>query len=527
MDLEASCSIRMATYQSALELLDNSSLLHVLSFLPPRDICSCQRLNRYFRDFCNRYEQEIWFSCQCRYFGIERRESVSVLGRRFGVRGGRDLCMRFHQICDEYGSVGYRMIRAWCRIYESVERWAKPVAETLVVPLTAEEVERCSETFDMIFKRPFPMELKCLYRVCGGQRHGDCTEEEEEEDSDGVFESDREDGAFQGIFPGMKVYHDQYSLSMLPLTEAVRHTLHSRGRNLDGVLRKFVLAEDLCGSGCMEIIFDYDSGQIQFDSKPRMLLGIDGVGRNRRIIAPDGPRPAWYVSGEDQMRQIEVNYPHYEDIVSSMGYAVHPVVPLVHWLECYARELEMQHIQYHHVQEVGARMLWRFPLKGPECRECVTRGIVIKSSCVLAPHVIHYPATALVWAYSIQMRLLRVEEQREQGIESWDTLDAVRLKGRCWKIISANGVQEVQGEGVVGNYPVLRQGGCTFEYQSYVSVNTAEHYTNKDVPVDGRMEGYFTFARLSTRDESLHAAAEAPIRAICPTMHLTLPDIII
>ena len=525
---------------SVLEFLDESSLLHVLSFLPPRDILACKELNRYCKDFYDRHEEEIWGLCLSRYFGISKYETLVHLGRRFGVGGdrvGRNLTMRFHEICSRYGSIGYRMIRAWSSTYESVERYAKPVADTLLVPETAQGLKRFSGMFNVAFRCPMPMELECLYRVCGGQRHGD-------EPEDAPFESDSKrqrmriridipslpefdessQDAFQGIFPGMQVYHDAYSLSMLPLSGAMPLSMLSMGRH--GSRPKYMMAMNLSGSRYKDMFFDITSGQIQFDPRPGMPDGIDGVARDRRIFAPDKPRPAWYVSSKDQMRRVEVNYPHYEDIVSSMGYDVHPVAPLVHWMECYARELEMQHIQYHPVPGVGACMLWRFPLKGPECRECLTGSIEVKSSCVLAPHAIQCPSHELVWAYSIQMRLLSVGEQRERGVDPSDVLDVIQLRGRYWKITSANGVQEVQGGGVVGQYPVLREGGVAFEYQSYVSLRTMEHYANHDVPVEGRMEGYFTFANILARDQRPSAITEAPIRATCPTMHLTFPDIV-
>ncbi|KAI8108747.1 hypothetical protein M9435_005164 [Picochlorum sp. BPE23] len=465
---------------SVLELLDDSSFLHVLSFLPPRDICTCKQLNRYSKDFYDRHEEEIWGLCLSRYFGIEKHKTLVHLGRRFGVGGdrvGRNLGMRFHEICCKYGSIGYRMIRAWSSIYESVEQYAKPVADTLLVPETAQGLRQFSDMFRSGFRRPMPMELECLYRVCGGQRHGD-------EPMDPPLESDSKRLRIRMDIPPLPDFDDS--------------------------------SEDAF----------QESGQIQFDPRPGMPDGIDGVARDRRIFAPDKPRPAWYVSSKDEMRRVELNYPHYEDIVSSMGYDIHPVPPLVHWMECYARELEMQHIQYHPVPGDGVCMLWRFPLKGPECRECVTGSIEVKSSCVLAPHAIQCPSNELVWAYSIQMRLLSVEEQRERGVDPSEILTVIQLRGRYWNISSANGVQEVQGGGVVGQYPVLREGGVAFEYQSYVSLRTTEHYANHDVPVEGRMEGHFTFANKLGRDQRPSAPVEAPIRAICPTMHLTFPDIV-
>ncbi len=64
-----------------------------------------------------------------------------------------------------------------------------------------------------------------------------------------------------------------------------------------------------------------------------------------------------------------------------------------------------------------------------------------------------------VWAYTIQL-----ENQGER---------TVQLLSRYWNITDANGlVQEVRGEGVVGEQPVLKPGEA-FRYTSGTSLNTS------------------------------------------------------
>ena len=72
-----------------------------------------------------------------------------------------------------------------------------------------------------------------------------------------------------------------------------------------------------------------------------------------------------------------------------------------------------------------------------------------------------------VWAYQVTINNL--------GQES------VQLKNRYWKIIDGNGgKQEVKGEGVVGEQPILNPGE-KFEYTSGTPLNTPS----------GFMEGYY------------------------------------
>ncbi|OAB60771.1 hypothetical protein AY599_21600 [Leptolyngbya valderiana BDU 20041] len=50
---------------------------------------------------------------------------------------------------------------------------------------------------------------------------------------------------------------------------------------------------------------------------------------------------------------------------------------------------------------------------------------------------------------------------------------AIQLTDRAWRIIDAHGVEEiVQGEGLVGQQPVLRPGGH-FEYASYCPLRSS------------------------------------------------------
>lgn len=66
--------------------------------------------------------------------------------------------------------------------------------------------------------------------------------------------------------------------------------------------------------------------------------------------------------------------------------------------------------------------------------------------------------SAYMWAYHIRIQN--------------DGLDAVQLISRYWKITDAMGrVQEVRGEGVVGEQPMLRPGEM-YEYTSGVPLQT-------------------------------------------------------
>lgn len=102
-----------------------------------------------------------------------------------------------------------------------------------------------------------------------------------------------------------------------------------------------------------------------------------------------------------------------------------------------------------------------------------------------APADNHY-----VWAYTILIE--------NRGVE------AVQLRSRFWHITDARGkVQEVRGEGVVGEQPFL-QAGEQFRYTSGVVLNTPS----------GIMDGQYTFENQST---GCHFDVEIPAFSLdCP-----------
>ncbi len=95
---------------------------------------------------------------------------------------------------------------------------------------------------------------------------------------------------------------------------------------------------------------------------------------------------------------------------------------------------------------------------GLEPYQKTTDGVVIKVQPYFLeshsrPDFSHY-----VWAYRV-----RIANTRE---------GAVQLKNRYWRIMdSSGGVQEVHGEGVVGEQPLI-QPGDVYEYTSGAPLNT-------------------------------------------------------
>jgi uncharacterized protein affecting Mg2+/Co2+ transport len=523
-----------------LESIDKESLFLILGFLPPRDIPSVSLLNRYFRDFIREHESIVWKSTLKYSFGVELGNHPCQWSGAFpDVEDSRvperDLALTFHGICLKYGSVGYRMIRIWDGIYTWAQEHASPLKATLLPGIPLERLDLC----DQLVKRQshgaygMPIELASMYSLCGGQRFARLKTPSGDpfELGSGMWEDEFPEGLrlefsdspgsvqLQGLFGGMKVYHDEFSLALIPFETMIYCSIF---RQLSRP--SFLIALNLYGVRYKHMYFEQTTGQLQFDPKPGMSHGIDCVAHSRRLYAPGKPLPSWYVPSEDQIQLISHHFPETEGRVQEMGYSVYPIVSMIHWFESYMMQLQRGNFQYKYIPDLGERIIWKFPALPPQCSEITTHGISVKASCVLAPHAVQNPSLALVWAYNISFKLLSIEKQAEmygtsalQGFGG--PLESVQLRRRHWKIISLNGTDQVDGEGVVGDFPVLHQGGDEYSYSSYTSIETQSHYTHQNTPVDGMMQGYFTF-------EECEKEQPRRIQAVCPCMHLHFPDIV-
>ncbi len=106
----------------------------------------------------------------------------------------------------------------------------------------------------------------------------------------------------------------------------------------------------------------------------------------------------------------------------------------------------------------------------------ITAGVTVRVSVNFMPEQSRVEAGRWFWVYHI-----RLENGRD---------DTVQLRTRHWRITDSCGmVNNVDGEGVVGETPVLKP-GQTHDYVSGCELSTS----------NGAMEGHYTF---STQDGQL------------------------
>ncbi len=119
----------------------------------------------------------------------------------------------------------------------------------------------------------------------------------------------------------------------------------------------------------------------------------------------------------------------------------------------------------------------------------ITEGLVIRVAVNFLPEQSRIEACKWFWVYHI-----RIENESDQ---------TVQLLTRHWRITDGHGmVNLVEGEGVVGEQPVLAP-GQSHDYVSGCPLSTPK----------GSMEGYYTFRRNDG----------AEVRAIIPFFPLAAP----
>lgn len=184
--------------------------------------------------------------------------------------------------------------------------------------------------------------------------------------------------------------------------------------------------------------------------------------------------------------------------------------PLVLWLENYVGMLESGAIgaeeickQHHEAMGIpSSKSICLFPhcmptppsglkYQGPIGSEAITHGVKVAVRILYIPEMSRQGR--LVFSYSVTMELLVGYHLR-----------VCQLVRRHWTIRDRAGqvLDEVEGEGVVGEFPVLRAGGEPFTYQSCTTTSDE----------GGSMDGHFEFVQGQLTEQLLQEVRAASFR---------------
>jgi hypothetical protein len=173
---------------------------------------------------------------------------------------------------------------------------------------------------------------------------------------------------------------------------------------------------------------------------------------------------------------------------------VQPDSALLLWFEEHASRLTKNFYSVGNIQDYESILRYPNIADIENCSRAVTRGVEVVASSIFALEM-------EMFVYSIRIRLLVPEDEgymspEERGFET------CQLISRHWIIKDgSNHTEEVRGDGVIGQYPLLHEGGFTnFEGSGIHTLEEQEHstdgtfsYQSASGGSSGSFEGYLQF----------------------------------
>ncbi|VVA90158.1 unnamed protein product [Arabis nemorensis] len=305
---------------------------------------------------------------------------------------------------------------------------------TLRKGVTEDELEEV----ETVLKVKLPLPTRLLYRFVDGQESSSS--------------SNRLHGTL-GIIGGYSAYSHEVNVYLLPLKEVIKKTKEAM-RHIGFSSRSNLIVVAVSAASSIKIFFlDCTNGQLYTATSTRQMLPC----------VPDSlVRSVHDVSGEQQQDA------------------------LLLWLEEHARRLQTGTIKVREQENIKSISL--FPEIPPLCSVAVTNGVQVRASSVFIPEIanLRNQPPAYWYAYSIRMSLMP-EGCILNGIHH----SSCQLYWRHWVIRADDAViDNVNGEAVIGKYPLLQAGEEEFVYESCSNFPTTI----------GSIEGSFTFVPGSLKD---------------------------
>ncbi|VYS45164.1 unnamed protein product [Arabidopsis thaliana] len=294
------------------------------------------------------------------------------------------------------------------------------------------------QEFETSLKVKLPLPTRLLYRFVDGQ---------ELSSPNGL------DGSL-GLIGGYSAYSHDVNVYLLPLKEVMRETKESFMRDLgfSSRLDLIVMAASVVAS-LKIFLLDCTTGQLFTGTSNRQLLPC----------VPDALVRSVHDTNGDQQQDA-----------------------MLLWLEEHGRRLQTGTINVR--QQNNVKSISLFPEIPPLCSVSVTNGVQVRASSVFIPEIsnLRDQPPAYWYAYSIRMSLMP-----EGCILNGTHHSSCQLYWRHWVIRADNEVVDnVNGEAVIGKYPLLQAGEEEFVYESCSSFPTTA----------GSIDGSFTFVPGSLRD---------------------------
>ncbi|KFK42940.1 hypothetical protein AALP_AA1G058400 [Arabis alpina] len=293
------------------------------------------------------------------------------------------------------------------------------------------------EEVETVLKVKLPLPTRLLYRFVDGQETS--------------FANSL--GGSLGIIGGYSVYSHEVNVYLLPLKEVIKETKETM-RHIGFSSRSNLIVVAVSAASSMKIFFlDSTNGQLYTATSTRQMLPCVPESLVRSVHDVDG----------DQQQDA-----------------------MLLWLEEHARRLQTGVIKVRKQDNIKSISL--FPEVPPLCSVAVTNGVQVRASSVFIPEIanLRQEPPAYWYAYSVRMSLIP-EGCFLNGIHH----SSCQLYWRHWVIRADDAVIDtVNGEAVIGKYPLLQAGEEEFVYESCSNFPTTT----------GSIEGSFTFVPRSLKD---------------------------
>ncbi|PSR98303.1 F-box protein [Actinidia chinensis var. chinensis] len=289
-----------------------------------------------------------------------------------------------------------------------------------------------------------PVPTRVLYRFCDGQALMSA------EFSGHML------GNPLGLIGGYSFYDHEVNVYLLPLSQVVRETKKIARRMGFNSRSEYIVMGNSSTDSAKIFILNCADGQLYVGTRNFARGGLIPCVPNELInLRPD--------SGH--MRQQDA---------------------MLLWLEEHGRRLHDGIIKLR--AEGNIRSINLFPEQAPHCTAAMTNGVKVRASAVLAPEFsdLDDGSAKYMFSYSIRMSLLP-----EGCIINGLSFTSCQLYWRHL-FFHANDdlISDVEGEAVIGKFPLLHQGEAEFVYESCTPLTSSS----------GSVEGSFTFVPGSLSD---------------------------
>ncbi|XP_041000256.1 F-box protein SKIP16-like [Juglans microcarpa x Juglans regia] len=355
-----------------------------------------------------------------------------------------------------------RVNRCWGRLKNWLDINFPEAKATLCKGVSEADIQES----ERILKVKLPLPTRILYRFCDGQES--CLKQS-------LVSSH---GSSLGLIGGYSFYQHFVNVYLLPLTEVILKTKAIVRRPAFSSRSKYIVVA--ASSTYVEKFFflNCTTGQL--------YVGTANLPTHGEMIpcVPNALISSVHDFNGDQQQDA-----------------------MLLWLEEHVRRLENGVIKLR--EEGGFKSINLFPEDSPLCSTAITNGVKVRASAVFVPESadLHNENEMYTFSYSIRMSLLP-----EGCVIHGICFSSCQLHRRHW-IIRANEsvVSDVNGEAVIGEFPLLLPGGKEFVYESCTPLPTSL----------GSIEGSYTFV-----PGRLKNPKGAPFEVEVARVPLQLPDYI-